>query len=284
VQKRRRTITRAAPLAFFLRNDAPSLLEPFADDAPVDEHVSQQARAVLEHLQQRGASFLSDIAKATGILQTETEEALWELVASGVVTGDGIAGLRTLLLPAEKRKANRRPRATAHLRALPGRGAVRGSRMMPVGRWSLLRESQTLDTVADITRSHVERLLERYGVVFRDLCVRESRRLPWRVILHELRRLEACGAVRGGRFVDGFIGEQFALPDAVDLLRRVRRDQTPRAPILVCAADPLNLVGIVTPGERVSPFEQKVIAYRNGLPVEIGELGIVRSRLQAELR
>jgi ATP-dependent Lhr-like helicase len=96
--------------------------------------------------------------------------------------------------------------------------------------------------------------------------------------------LEACGAVRGGRFVDGFIGEQFALPDAVDLLRRVRRDQAPRAPILVCAADPLNLVGIVTPGERVSPFEQKVIAYRNGLPVEIGELGTVRSRLQAELR
>jgi ATP-dependent Lhr-like helicase len=280
-RKRRRTVTRSAPLAFFLRDDAPELLEPLAaDDARLDA-VSDDARSVLEHLRTRGASFLADIARATGRLPTQTEEALWELVASGVVTGDGIAGLRTMLLPPTKRQRARHTRSMPHLRALPGRQARRA---MPIGRWALLRETQgdALDT-GELARAFVQRLLRRYGVVFRDLCLRESRRFPWRVVLHELRRLEACGVVRGGRFVDGFVGEQYALPDAVDLLRRVRKDRSDGAAVLVAAADPLNLVGVIVPGERVSPFEQKVIAYRGGLVAEIGELGTVRSRLQAEL-
>ena len=124
-------------------------------------------------------------------------------------------------------------------------------------------------------------MLGRYGVVFRELTARERKRLPWRVILHELRRREARGEVRGGRFVDGIIGEQFALPAAVDALRAIRRKRGRDETVLVAAADPLNLVGIVTPGERISPFTRDVIAYRNGVPVEIGELGRVRSRLRA---
>jgi ATP-dependent Lhr-like helicase len=124
-------------------------------------------------------------------------------------------------------------------------------------------------------------MLARYGVAFRELTARERKRFPWRVILHELRRREARGEVRGGRFVDGIIGEQFALPAALDSLRAVRRKREHDETVLISAADPLNLVGIVTPGDRISPFTRDVIAYRNGVPVEIGELGRVRSRLRA---
>jgi len=280
-KRRRRTITRSAPLAFFLREDSATLLEPLPDERAWLDAISQSARSVFNYLESRGASFLADIARATATLPTETEEALWELVASGLVTGDGIAGLRTLLLPAAKRNAAQRVRLAPHLRALPGR---RPRRVMPVGRWSLLRSGESVATDAgESAAAFVEQLLNRYGVVFRDLCVRESRRFPWRVTLYELRRLEACGAVRGGRFVDGFVGEQFALPEAVELLRRVRRDKCDDGPVLVSAADPLNMVGILSAGERISPFEQKVIAYRGGVAVEVGDLGKVRSRLQGRL-
>src|SRR4029077_12734800 len=109
---------------------------------------------------------------------------------------------------------------------------------------------------------------------------REVRAPAWRVILGIFRRMEARGEIRGGRFVDGFIGEQFALPEAVDALRAVRRALEDTEPVIVSAADPLNLVGILTPGARVSPFSNQMIAYQNGVPVEIGELGAVMSRLQ----
>ena len=124
------------------------------------------------------------------------------------------------------------------------------------------------------------RLLARYGVLFRDVCARERRLPPWRKLLYALRRLEARGEVRGGRFVEGFIGEQFALPEAVAALRAVRRKRQGEELILVAAADPLNFAGILSPGARVSPFSGQVIAYRDGTPVEIGELGAVMSRLQ----
>jgi ATP-dependent Lhr-like helicase len=280
-RRRRRVITRSAPLAFFLRQDMHLLLEPLPEESAWLEYLSAGAIEVLEHLRSRGASFLADISRVLKRLPTQVEDALWELVASGLVTGDGIAGLRTLLLPDDKRKTGRRSRllSGAHLHAVPGRHARR--RLMPVGRWSLLRHADdaTPDRAEAVTGA-AERLLARWGVVFRELCAREHLGFPWRVLLHELRRMEACGAVRGGRFVDGFVGEQFALPEAVETLRRVRRDREAGDTIVVSAADPLNLTGIVTPGERVSPFTLQVIAYREGTPIEIGELGAVRSRLQ----
>jgi ATP-dependent Lhr-like helicase len=152
---------------------------------------------------------------------------------------------------------------------------------MPMGRWSLLRagEHARIDS-GTAARALAMRLLARWGVVFRELCVRERPAFPWRVLLHELRRLEAAGEVRGGRFVDGFVGEQFALPQAVESLRRVRREAGDGAIVIVSAADPLNLTGIVTPGERIAPNTAQVIAYRDGLVIESGELGVVRSRLQ----
>jgi len=123
-------------------------------------------------------------------------------------------------------------------------------------------------------------LLRRYGVVFRDLLGRESQAPPWRALLPIYRRLEARGEIRGGRFVAGLVGEQYALPEAVEALRAVRRGQLSGEVVLVHTGDPLNLVGILTPGQRVSPFSNQFIAYRDGIPIEVGALGTVRSRLQ----
>ena len=122
-------------------------------------------------------------------------------------------------------------------------------------------------------------LLRRYGVVFRELLAREARAPAWRILLGIYRRLEARGEIRGGRFVAGFIGEQFALPEAVEALRAVRRKKDEAETVIVNAADPLNQVGILTPGARVSPYSNQVIAYRAGVPVEVGDLGAVMHRL-----
>jgi ATP-dependent Lhr-like helicase len=121
--------------------------------------------------------------------------------------------------------------------------------------------------------------LYRYGIVFRDLLGRESDAPPWRVLLQIYRRAEARGEIRGGRFVDGFVGEQFALPQAVELLRAHRGAAAPE-PVIVSASDPLNLVGILSPGPRVSPYSNQVIAYHKGIPIETGALGAVLSRIQ----
>jgi ATP-dependent Lhr-like helicase len=274
--RRRVAPTRAAPLAFVMREALPALLEPGAADMDAIGDLSSSAHAVRAHLEQHGASFLADIARATGQLPSQTEEALWELVARGLVTGDGIAGLRTLLLPEVKRR-----QARHRLRGIRG-GAAR--RLMPVGRWSVLRALRAASPQPSDQGSSDEffarQMLRRYGIIMRELLAREVRAPAWRVLLGIYRRMEARGEIRGGRFVAGFIGEQFALPEAVDTLRAVRRTPEDSEPVTVAAADPLNLVGILTPGARVSPFSNQVIAYRNGVPIEVGELGAVMSRLQ----
>ena len=152
---------------------------------------------------------------------------------------------------------------------------------MPVGRWALLRSGEQAGRDGAERAEHTARiLLRRYGVLVRDLLARERNAPPWRNLLQVLRRMEARGEVRGGRFVDGLVGEQFALPEAVETLRAIRRRPANGELVLVAAADPLNLVGILVPGARVSPYSGQVIAYRGGVPVEVGELGAVRSRLQ----
>ena len=153
---------------------------------------------------------------------------------------------------------------------------------MPVGRWSLWRSAtEAKDAAAeDATEFIARQLLRRYGVVLRDLLARESCAPPWRSLLTIYRKLEARGEIRGGRFVNGFVGEQFALPEAVDILRAVRRSQEKADPVIISAADPLNLVGILTPGARVSPYSGESIAYIDGQPAEIGPLGALLSKLQ----
>ncbi|HXH09722.1 MAG TPA: DEAD/DEAH box helicase [Alphaproteobacteria bacterium] len=272
--------TRAAPLAFVLREDLPWLLHPAEEpfDAAL-KGLSTAAREVLNVLHLHGASFLSDIARYAKRLPVQVEEALWELVACGLVTGDGIAGLRTLLLPEIKRRLSRRPR-------IGGAHGRHAARLMPIGRWSLLRSQGMLaaDDHSAPPRSEAmaRQLLRRYGVVFRELLARETYAPPWRSLLGIYRRMEARGELRGGRFVSGFIGEQFALPEAVDTLRAVRRQRQESEMVIVSAADPLNLVGILTPGPRLSPFVHQVIVYRAGVPVEVGTLGAVKSHLHRQ--
>jgi ATP-dependent Lhr-like helicase len=265
---------RNAPIAFLLREEIDSYLEKAEilwDQIPT---LSPTAREVARYLEQRGASFLTDIAKATGLLKIKVEEALWQLVAHGLATGDGIAGLRVLLTPEHKRAGKRRS-----LRVISGGRSA--ERMMPVGRWSLWRHiapEGDFNSGAALERKAAQ-LLQRYGVVFRDLLARESNPPPWRTLLQVYRRLEARGEIRGGRFVNGFVGEQFALPEAVERLRAARHAKQ-EEPIMISAGDPLNLVGILTPGPRVSPYSNQVVAYRNGAPVEVGPLGAVLSKLQ----
>lgn len=264
--------TRNAPVGLALREDLDALLD--AREQPDEELLSNDARAALAVLEREGASFLGDIARAAGLLPTAAEDALWELVARGVVTGDGFAGLRTLLLPNEKRRGDRRLRSV--------RGNRARSRKLPVGRWAKLVR-RTHDAVDEEARAEwaARLLLRRYGVVFREVIARESLLPPWRVILAALRRMEARGEIRGGRFVEGLVGEQFASPEAVEALRAMRREE-PGELVLISAADPLNLVGILTPGPRVPPQSGQVIALADGVPIECGELGFVRSRLAAQ--
>ena len=257
---------RTAPLAFVLREDLPWLLGRGPEEAPRD--LPSDARSVFEHLERRGASFLADIARATGLLPAAAEEALWALVARGLVTGDGTAGLRALLRPDGERRARR-------LRAVRGGRA----RLLPAGRWSLLHAGVESAPDPDPLR-FARQCLRRYGVVVRELMARETRMPRWRVLLGALRTLEARGEVRGGRFVGGLVGEQFALPEAVEALRAVRRRPEEPEVVVVAAADPLNVVGLLVPGARIPAVGREVIAFRDGVPAETGELGDVLSRLR----
>ncbi|MFQ5634429.1 MAG: ATP-dependent DNA helicase, partial [Gammaproteobacteria bacterium] len=227
-----------------------------------ESELSSSAQRVRAALREHRATFFSDLVRVTGLLRTQVETALGELVANGLVTSDSFAGLRALITPSAKRASFSRPRRR-------GRASVDAG-----GRWSLLDEE--LSSGTDFSDEAAERiafaLLDRYGVVFRQLLQRESRRLPpWRQLWRIFRRLEARGEVRGGRFVSGFAGEQFAWPDAIDALRRVRRDgrsDTGRQ-ALIAAADPLNLAGIVTPGTRVPATTRNRLLYRDGVPVAL---------------
>jgi ATP-dependent Lhr-like helicase len=232
---------------------------------------SSSAQAVDAVLNDRGASFFAELVERSGLLRSQVEEALAELVANGSVTADSFTGLRALVTPSSKR-----PPLTDGKR----RRSVAPYSIEDAGRWTKLvrplrfepngpsGDKLALETLAWI-------LLRRYGVVFRRLLEQEE--LPaWRDLLRVYRRLEARGEIRGGRFVAGFSGEQFALPEAVGLLRTIRR-QTPTGMLVsVSAADPLNLVGIVTPGSRVLRVAANRVLYSDGVPVAIREAGEVR--------
>ena len=178
-----------------------------------------EARAVREYLASHGASFFAEIAAGASLLRSKVEDALAELVAWGLVTSDSFAGLRALLTPSGKR-----PTAGTGRR----RGSVATIGMESAGRWSLLHAAAAPGPAGDEAAELVARaLLRRYGVVFRRLLEREGLLPPWRDLLRVYRRLEARGEIRGGRFVDGFSGEQYALPEAVARLAPIRRTAPP---------------------------------------------------------
>ena len=265
--------TRSAPVALFLREDASWLLEASAfapavsrelrrDKAAVlqplprarrDQGLSGAARQVLESLGRRGASFLADVVRETRQLTSVVEDALWELAAAGLVTADGFENLRALIDPKRRLATAKHP--SRRPRFVPGRWALLAAFAPPRLDEALGREKRVADSLSTDTLEAVARqLLLRWGVVFRDLVARETITPPWRDLLITFRRMEAQGEIRGGRFVSGFVGEQFARPEAVELLREVRRDQNIGAAPRVSAADPLNLAGIITPGSRISPL------------------------------
>jgi ATP-dependent Lhr-like helicase len=292
---------RSTPIALLARRNIKvwsSLSGP-----PDTSGLSVKARRVADYIQTHGASFFDEIADSVGLLPSQAEEALAELVALGIVNSDSFGGLRALLVPSDRR----RPAAGGRRRR---RISLFG--MDAAGRWALIRrpvvgESWTAATETggkpdgnavaaadrqteaaaarlsariqdDETIEHVARtLLRRWGVVFWRLLAREADWLPpWRDLLMCFRRLEARGEIRGGRFVAGFTGEQYAAPEAIGLLRDMRRKPNSQAYVSLSGADPLNLVGIVTPGARLPALSSNRVLYRDGVPIALLAGGEVR--------
>jgi ATP-dependent helicase Lhr and Lhr-like helicase len=240
---------------------------------PVDEtNLSARAQVVADYIRIHGASFFDEIADGAGLLPSQAEEALAELVALGIVNSDSFGGLRALLVPADRRRPATGGRRRRRI-ALFGMDAA--------GRWALVRRPQSVESAANPTLpaerldeeaiEHVARtLLRRWGVVFWRLLAREADWLPpWRDLLMCYRRLEARGEIRGGRFVAGFTGEQYAAPEAIGPLRDTRRKPHSQTHVSLSGADPLNLAGILTPGQRLPSLSGNRVLYRDGLPIAI---------------
>ena len=261
---RRRVVpTSVAPITFFVREDSDWMQPRNPEDTENEERVlSESARTVADFLRRRGASFFADIVRGTGKLKAEIETALWELVAAGLVTADGFENLRSLISPSR--------------RATPGAPKLAKPRHS-TGRWSLLYAAEVTDRNKAV-EAMCQMLLRRYGVVFREVLARESNLPKWRELLITFRRLEDRGEVRGGRFVSGFLGEQFALPEAVESLRAMRNLPATGETLVVSAADPLNLVGFIVPGERVPAISGRYVKFRDGVAVDPEERNCVVAR------
>jgi ATP-dependent Lhr-like helicase len=257
---RRVVPSNAAPITFYLRESA-AWLEPALEQKGVDESQLQQtltagALRAWELLTRRGACFQEDVQRALNLTLPQARIALWELAAAGLAAADGFDQLRAMIDPVRKSVA-----------------AVAYRKMRcAAGRWSLFSAEMTkpADALEKARRtdkgveSAARVLLARYGILFRDLVARESNIPRWGVLLGMLRRLEDRGEVRGGRFVSGFGGEQFALPEAADSLR-AKRDRHDEEKTTISGADPMNLIGILIPGERIPAIPGRSLLYRDGI-------------------
>jgi ATP-dependent helicase Lhr and Lhr-like helicase len=253
---------RSTPIVLLARRNVP-FWSMFADQSDATR-LTSRAQAVADFIRGHGASFFDEIQEHVGMLPSEVEEALSELVAVGLVNSDSFAGLRVLLMPSGRRGGRPNSYAARHKRRL----ALFG--MADAGRWALVRRmsGESKERKDEAVEQIVRTLLRRWGVVFWKLLTREADWLPpWRDILSCCRRLEARGEIRGGRFVAGFSGEQFATPEAIGLLRDARRKPPSEVYVSVSAADPLNLLGILTPGSRLSSLAGNRLLYRDGLPI-----------------
>ncbi len=260
---RRPAPVRTTPIMLLARRNAPLWASLCRTQDAIQP--SPRAEAIAEHIRQHGASFFDELAEGTGLLRSQVEEALAELVALGLVNSDSFAGLRALLVPSEQRK--------------PAAGARRRRRTVlfgieDAGRWTLARrfgvDRPGGQTNPEAVEHAARTLLRRYGVVFWRLLEREADWLPpWRDLLRVFRRLEARGEIRGGRFVSGFSGEQFALPEAVGMLREVRRSKDSGAWVSLSGADPLNLAGVLTPGPKLAALTGNRVLYRDGVPIAL---------------
>jgi ATP-dependent helicase Lhr and Lhr-like helicase len=243
---RRLAPLKSTPISLFPRKQATIWAQPFAEEP----HVSARAGKVAEFIRENGASFFDEIVEGTPLLRTQVEEALAELVGAGQVVSDSFGGLRALLTPPRHR---RRPS---------------GARLARAGRWALAKRKPAKGDHAQRVEQIALALLRRYGVVFNRMLERETAWLPrWRDLLRVYRKFEARGEIRGGRFVSGFSGEQFALPEAVAALRAVRRRAPDDSLVSVSGADPLNLAGILTPGPKLAAIAGNRVLYRDGIPI-----------------
>jgi ATP-dependent helicase Lhr and Lhr-like helicase len=249
------TPSRATPITLTIRDDLAWLLRAARGDRRPAEPGPGRTRDVIDALTERGALFQTDLAAMTGRLPGEIEDALWDGVARGLVTADGFRAVRSLF-------AQRALAQSALGRHRLRRGSQLTSRT--AGRWSLLPEPVADCDPDELAEAVAEQLAVRWGVVFRDLLVRENMAVPWREVLWAFRRMEARGTVSGGRFVNGFSGEQFAHPDAVSLLREIRKRPRDGETVTLSAADPLNLAGVVLPGARIPAVASNSVSYTDG--------------------
>ncbi len=270
------SLTRVAPVSIVLRQDIDWLTAHAPQ--PDAEGLSSPAVEVIELLTARGAMFASDILAATRMLPTHLDDVLGELVTRGWITADGFAGLRTLI--AEKKSHGRaasrhRAERTRTTRTALGRWSLRGTGAASAdGSEKSIRPiasptsptTDPRDRAKRIAEDWAWQLLRRWGVVFRDLLTREFGTPPWFEVLQVLRRLEARGEIRGGRFITGVAGEQFALPDTIKQLRHLRDEAPPHEVLVISAADPVNLIGILTKHDRVPSTASNRVAYLDGHP------------------
>jgi ATP-dependent Lhr-like helicase len=252
--------SRATPITMTIRDDLPWLLRAARGEHRPAEPGPGPVREVLDALRERGALFPPDLAAATRQLPAQVEEALWDGVARGLITADGFRAVRSLF-------------ARRTVQNAPGRHRLRrGSqlRSAAAGRWSLLPDAAPDCDPDELAEAVAEQLAARWGVVFYDLLTRENLAVPWREVLWALRRMEARGTMAGGRFVAGFSGEQFAHPDAVDMLLQIRKRPRDGQTVELSAADPLNLAGIVLPGPRIPAVATNTVSYTDGALITAG--------------
>jgi ATP-dependent Lhr-like helicase len=285
--------TTAAPVTFYLRESSDWLHAALAakcvDESILAQSLSPQAQQVRALLADRGAAFTADLQRLSGLDKLQTSTALWELATAGLASADGFDQLRAMMDPRRRSATTAQAPATS----LRKRAAARTT----AGRWSLLCEPQQNTVISNGAQSanlrdpqvathqaiaaakqrefaldaHARILLCRYGVLFREILTRESNAPKWRDLVPVLRRLEARGEIRGGRFVSGAFGEQYSLPEAVDSLRAARKQSATRfdePPITVAAADPLNLAGILVPGERIPAVPGREVSFLRGVVLD----------------
>jgi ATP-dependent Lhr-like helicase len=253
--------SKATPVTLAFRADVGWLLQAARPGSPPEPPSVGATAEVVEALGAKGARFLSELVADTGRLATDVEAALWDGVARGLLTADGFAAIRALV------EGPRRPARPARSVSRRRRGGAHGP-VLAAGRWSLVEAVEPVDDREGLAEVVADQLLQRWGVVFRDLAVHEGLPLPWRDLQWALRRFEDRGLVRGGRFVAGFSGEQYALPAAVEGLAAVRRRPRDGERVIVNACDPLNLTGVIIRGARVPAVRTNTLTFVDGLPEE----------------
>jgi ATP-dependent Lhr-like helicase len=257
-------LSRVVPISLLLREELPGLLP--VEPPPPGGAVRSGAEAVLEALKNRGALFFAELKSLAQLLPTQLEEALRELAAAGLVTSDGFAAVRAIVKDHRGGATRRRSRRPVHGPATP------------VGRWSLFPGPVHAGSREQYLEAWCRQLLRRWGVVFRDLLVREASAPRWGDLVRVLRLMELRGEVRGGRFVGGVAGEQYALPAAVDQLREARRELEESEGgewIVISAADPVNVFGVVTPGARIAATHRNALVIRGGRLIAARQAGVV---------